>query len=598
MPVPEHAVGVPLAATQRTLRDYLQIVHHRRGLLLGVLLTLLIISAVVAATLPAVYRSSATILIKEQEIPQELVRSTITSFADERIQVISQQVLTRATLIALVEKYDLYADDRKRLTSDEIVSRVRADIRLVPISADVTDRRTGSPVKSTIAFSLSFDSRSAASAQKIANDLVTLFLNENVKNRQQKAAETTSFLDDEARRMSERISELEEKLALFKRRNQGRTPDLGMANLLGTDRSEADLARVDREVAFLQDRRSQLQSQLAETRPNLPVTSAQGGNLEPEDRLRLLENQLVTLTSQYREDHPDLARVRREIASLKADAKGAVTDAAPLAIDRQAQLEQLGAEIAALRKRYSDSHPDVQRLQRTYAALEGVVREGQSARAAKPAAAPRPPDNPVFLGLRSQLAITESQIASLQAEREEVRSRLAQLSSRLSQTPEVEREFLELVRELDLSRNRFREIRDKQMQAEVAEQLERSRKAERFTIIEPPIYPEKPYRPNRQLILLMGVLLSAVAAFAAVAVAHGLDQTVHSQKDVIRVMQVPMLAVVPAQGSALSSRRRRRALLLAFAIAVTFGVLALFAIDHYLRPLDVLWYSLLRRFDF
>ena len=217
----------------KSLREYAGALRRGRVAMLLTFLAILAVATAVAMLLPPVYRSTATILIKEQEIPQEFVRSTVTSFADERIQVISQQVMTRATLLAMVDRYNLYGDARKRDTSEEILDRMRRDIKLTPISADVTDRRSGSPVKSTIAFSLSYDSEVAANAQKIANELTTLFLNENVKNRQQKAAETTSFLDEELARVSEHISALEKSLADFKQRNQGRLPDANLSNQIG-----------------------------------------------------------------------------------------------------------------------------------------------------------------------------------------------------------------------------------------------------------------------------------------------------------------------------------------------------------------------------
>ena len=183
----------------------------------------------------------------------------------------------------------------------------------------------------------------------------------------------------------------------------------------------------------------------------------------------------------------------------------------------------------------------------------------------------------------------------LRVERKEWQARQAQLSVRVSQSPEVEREYLELVRDLESSRLRFRELRDKSMQAQVAEQLERSRKAERFTVIEPPIFPERPHRPNRQLIMAMGLALALAGAVLAVALREALDQTVGSTRDVIRVLQVPVLAVVPALPRAVSHERRRRVLLFA-----ALGLLLLLGLAgtaaHLLwMPLDVAWYGLLRR---
>lgn len=574
----------------RRLGDYLGILRRRRLLLAAVLLMLLALSTAVAVLLPAVYRSTATILIKEQEIPQEMVRSTVTSYADERIQVISQQVMTRATLLDLVDRHGLYGKARERETSEEIIDRMRRDIRLTPISAEVTDRRTGAPVRSTIAFTLSYDSEVAASAQKIANELTTLFLNENIKNRQQKAAETTSFLEEELARVSQHISDVEQQLSDFKRRNQGRTPDLALSNVMASERSELDLQRVERELAFMNDRHLQLQAQLLETRPQAPLAGGGAAMLEPGERLRALQLQLSTAQAQYSDRHPDVRRLRREIETLRGQA-GPQADAD--AAGREQNLRRLKQELAALRQRYAEDHPDVQRLQRTFNAMEQVVKADAANPTAQAAVAR--PDNPVYLALRTQVETTAAQIEMLRAERRELQGRIAEMGARVSQSPDVERQYLELVRDLESSRARFRDLRDKSMQAQVAEQLERSRKAERFTVIEPPIFPERPHRPNRQLIMAMGVLLALVGAALAVALSEALDRSISGPRELLRVLQVPVLAVLPAQPLPVSAQRRR--LVLLFAALGTTLLLALAAAGlHFLvMPLDVAGFGLLRR---
>ncbi|MEI7465356.1 MAG: GNVR domain-containing protein [Burkholderiales bacterium] len=579
--------------TGKTLGDYLGILRRRRGLIGLVFTVLFVVAAVIAVALPPVYRSTATILIKEQEIPQEFVRSTVTSFADERIQVISQQVMTRSTLLELVDKYGLYGSARQKETSEEIIDRMRRDIKLTPISAEVSDRRFGSAPKSTlIAFSLSYDSEVAANAQKIANELTTLYLNENVKNRQQKAAETTLFLDEELTRVTEHISESEEKLAAFKARNQGRTPDLSLSNQMGSERVNAEVQRIEREITFLEERKSALQGQLADTKPATPVIGNGGTILEPEDRLKALQLQLISLSGIYSDDHPDVKRLRREIATLKVET-GLQDDAT----DRENKLLQLQQQISLLRQKYSDDHPDVVQLKRAFATLDNAVRTGADApdgRASDLRRA-RKPDNPVYLNLKSQIETATAQIESLRSERKEMRSKLELLDLRVSQTPEVEREYLELARDLDSSRARFRELRDKQMQAQVAEQLERGRKAERFTLIEPPIFPEKPFRPNRTLILMMGVVLALAGGIGAAALRETIDQTVHSARDVIRVMQVPMLAVLPALPSPVLLRRRSRLRWIVASAGLVLVGLALAAFHNFVMPVDVAWYGLLRR---
>ena len=577
----------------RTLPEWLDMLRRRRGLMALVFTAVLGVALAVAWLLPSVYRSSATILIKEQEIPPELVRSTVTSFADERIQVITQQVMTRATLLDMVERNQLYGKARLRETGEEIIDRMRRDIRITPISAEVTDRRTGAPVKATIAFSLSYDSEVAANAQKISSELVTLFLNENVKNRQQKAAETTSFLDEELGRIGARVSELEQGLADFKRRNPGRLPEMSLSNQVASERLLTEVQRLDRDISFLDERRIALQTQLADTRPNAPI-AAGGGVLEPEERLRALQVQLISLSGLYSDDHPDVRRLRREISAFKLE-----TGLQNTAIDREARLAELRTALATLRQRYSDDHPDVVKLKRTYTIIEAVVRSGGEAGAPQPAVStPRKPDNPGFLNLQAQVQTTVAQIQSLRTERDLQRARLEQIDLRLSQAPEVEREYFELARDLDSTRARFRELREKQMQAQVAEELERSRKAERFTLIEPPIYPEKPYRPNRAAILLMGLLLALAGGAAAAALAEALDQNAHGVRAVAQALRAPVLAVLPALAAPRATRSPQAMKLLFIggaAATLTLGLAALAGLHFFHMPLDVAWFSLLRR---
>jgi uncharacterized protein involved in exopolysaccharide biosynthesis len=578
----------------KSLADHLGMLKRQRLPMALAFVLLTVIAFIVAATLPPVYRSTATILIKEQEIPQELVRSTVTSVADERIQVISQQVMTRATLLDMVDKYGLYGKARQRETSEEIIDRMRRDIKLTPISADVTDRRTGSQVRSTIAFSLSYDSEVAANAQKIANELTTLFLNENVKNRQQKAAETTSFLDEELARMSEHISALEKRLADFKKRNQGRLPELALANLASSERMSSEIQRLERDLQFGEERRSALLAQLAETKPNVPVSTGAGPALDPADRLSAQQTQLTVLLGSFNEEHPDVKRLRREIAKLQVEA-GTQDDSAA----REARLAGVRDELAQARRRYNAGHPDVARLERSFAAAEAAAASASAPVSTSSSGASgsrqRKADNPVYLTLKSQVETLNAQIQSMQTERETLRTQLGKIDARVVQAPEVEREYLEMGRDLDSSRTRFRELRDKQMQAQVAEQLERGRKAERFTLLEPPIYPEKPYRPNRSIIVLMGAVLALAGAIGVALLREALDGTVHSPREAARLLQVPVLALIPGEPVLLRPGvRRRRWLITAAVVLAVCGALLTIAHNFYL-PLDVLWYAVLRR---
>src|ERR1700676_3263848 len=154
---------------------------------------------------PPTYRSTGTILIEQQEIPEDFVRSAVTSYADQRVQVISQRVMTSANLLEIIGKYNLYPDERRTKAREAIVAAMRNDIKLNMISADVVDPRQGRATKATIAFSVSFEHRSAQVAAAVANEIASLYLRENLQSRKQQAAATADFLGTEAARIGAQV---------------------------------------------------------------------------------------------------------------------------------------------------------------------------------------------------------------------------------------------------------------------------------------------------------------------------------------------------------------------------------------------------------
>lgn len=563
-----------------TLRELIG-VARRHALRMALVASLLLaIGLPVAFLWPAVYRSTATILVEEQEIPRELVRSTITTYADERIQVISQQVMTRATLNGIVEKYDLYPRERRYVSNEEIFDRMRRDIRVQTVSADSAAPRLGQRAAPTIAFRLSYDNETPAKAQQVANELVSLYLNENLRTRRQRADETSQFLGDEAARIGKQIAEIEARLAEFKRANAGRLPELAQLNLQLRDRSEAELEELARQVRLLEDRRVYLESQLTllkETAP-LPADRAQ---LEPEERLRALRNLYAGQSGVYAESHPDLARMRREIEKLEK------ATGAPLAVADPKALEDARHELKRLADRYGEEHPDVQRQRKRVGALE--LRQ-----AAAPAAA-RKPDNPAYVSLAAQIEAATQEIASLRKRGEALRARVGSYNARLEQTPGVEQAYRDLVRDLESASAKYKDLRAKEMEAQVSQTLEKDRKGERFSLIDPPQYPEKPEQPNRRKLLALAFIGSVGGGVGAAALAESLNRTVKSARTLGLLLEAPLLGVLPRAADPAAAARRRRWLLAGLAAALALLAAGLAGVHLLVMPLDSLWYVLLRR---
>src|SRR5580698_10414498 len=200
-----------------------------------------VVALAIALLLPPTYRATGTILIEQQEIPQEMVRSVITSFADQRVQVISQRVMTTQNLLSLIERYNLYPDIREKQPREVLLAEMAKDIGMHMISADVIDPRSGRPTQATIAFSVSYQSRSPDLVLKVANELTTLYLNENLTSRTQLGQQTSTFFSEEATRQRQRIDELDKTLAAFKEKHHEELPEFTQFNAQNADRTELDL---------------------------------------------------------------------------------------------------------------------------------------------------------------------------------------------------------------------------------------------------------------------------------------------------------------------------------------------------------------------
>jgi len=567
----------------KTLGDYLAVLRRRKWQALSVTLLIIPISVLVALGLPPVYRSTATILIEQQEMPQELVRSTITTFAAQRIQLIRQRVMTSANLLEIMRKYNLYPKAREKQATEGILARMEEDINMEMVSVKVLDPQSGREIEAAIAFTVSYDSNSPELAQRVANELTSLYLNENLRSRTQLAAETSVFLTKEVEQISTLISELEAKLAEFKERNAGKLPEMTELNVQLMDRTEKELAEVERQIRTLQERKIYLDSELAQLDPTKSYAETDERLMGPKDRLKLLQNQYLSMSAVYAPAHPDVITLQKEIEALKKQTN-ATADAKTLAVE----LSVLRQQLAVAQQRYSKDHPDVKRLVQTVANVEEELNRAKNV-------APETPDNPAYVLLRAQLEAANTEIRSLHAKRQELSDRLASFEERLTQAPQVEREYRMLTRDYENALTEYQEIKAKQMDAKLAEQLEVERKGERLTLIEPPRLPEEPIKPNRRLILFLGVVFSFAGGIGSAALAESLDTTIRGTKGVAKLLGAPPLAIIPYIET--KADRLRKLLQRTLATAALVGSIAVAAvlIHRLVVPLDVVWLIGLQR---
>ena len=572
------------------LGDYLAILGRRKKQLILPMLLILAASAALAFGLPSVYRSEATILIEQQEIPPDLVRSTVTSYAGERIQIISQRVMTTANLKKIIDDYGLYKDEWGDTSRTQLVEQLRENISLEMVSADVVDPRSGRPTTATIAFKLAFSDQNPRLAQKVTSELVSLYLNENLKRRTQSAVETSGFLSAEAEKLQQQVAELESKLATFKEQNINNLPELQQLNIQLMERAERELQNTDQQIRTLEERKIYLQSELAQMSPTSDLYSTDGKRvLSSEDRLQALQSEYITLSARYSADHPDLVKMRREIAALEEET-GASGDVNEL----RRQLKDLKSEMVALRKRYSPQHPDVKKLQRAIDAAQSAVARAEKAPRKKKKRTAKP-DNPAYIQLKAQLRAADSELKSLWQTRKETKAKIQDFEGRLMNSPQVEREYRVLTRDYENALAKYQEVKAKQLEAELAESLERERKGERFSLIEPPQVPEEPSKPNRMAILFLGFVFSLAGGVGTVAVAESMSDAIKDTQGLIKVTGEPPLVVVPyiETGADRARRRNARIAIVLFLLLLAAGAVAAF--HFFVMPLDVAWFAVQRR---
>ncbi|MBX9604810.1 MAG: lipopolysaccharide biosynthesis protein [Gammaproteobacteria bacterium] len=569
-----------------------EVLKRRLPIASVVLATLLFLTIAAALGLPSVYTSRAVILIEQQEIPQDLVRSMVTSFADQRIQVISQRVLTNSNLSSIIEKYDLYTNDRGSKPLETVIETMREDIAVTPISADVVDPKQGRAVQATIAFDLSYQSERAETAQRVANELVSLFLNENLRQRQETSTQTVNFLAEESEKLGRQVSEVEQKLATFKERNYDQLPEMQSINIEMRNRMEADVRQLDTQISSLEQQRVYLESELAQQQPNSLLYSASGERvLSAADRLKVAESDFAQLSARYGPNHPDVVARRKEIEALRSEVAGS-GDGSELAI----RLKDARASLAAAREKYSADHPDIKRIAREISNLEEQLARANTA-------APAPvlnvlPDNPAYIQLKARLEATDSDIRSWRAQRADLRARISGLEAGQSRAPEVEREYRKLMRDYEVAQSKYQEVLAKRQEAELSSNLESEKQGERFTLIEPPVVPQKPSKPNRVAIGALGSVLAFVGGIGSGALVEMLDHRIYGRAAIQRLLGVPPLAVVPNIKSDASLRKRRLNWMLAIAGAILLLAVAAICVHLFFTPLDVLFFVLTRKLGF
>jgi len=352
-----------------TLGEYLSILRRRRVYLLTIMPAALLLAVYLAYALPPSYRSSATILLESSSISPDLVQTTVASYADQQIELVSRRVLTVENLEPLVKTIDPYPDlpnlsnkDKARqIISDTVIERVD------PITLEV--------LKQSNAFSIHYHNLDAERAAAVAQQIADLFLGYNRQTRSERAASAYDFLLAQSRDVEQRIGDVDQRIAQFKARHGAALPEAQVRNQAAAERASRDLMGLEAQMRAVEERRALLNVQLSKINPMLGSTA---GNLQTE--LATLQGQLADARVRYTPDHPDVKRLERQIEALSARAATDPTAAQAVPTNPeyraiQSQLDATQREIAALQSSAARARSQIYEFESGMSAAPAVEQE-------------------------------------------------------------------------------------------------------------------------------------------------------------------------------------------------------------------------------
>jgi polysaccharide chain length determinant protein (PEP-CTERM system associated) len=506
--------------------------------------------------LPNIYRSTATVLVDRQQVPEAFVRSTVTSAVETRLQSISQEVLSRSRLEDLINRFGLYGDSRKNATLEDVIGRMRSDIKLELKSAELRGLR-----EATVAFTIGYQGADPRVVAAVTNTLASFYIEENMKARERQASGTAEFLKIQLAETKKRLDEQEQQVSGFKRRYLGELPQQMDANLATLERLHGLLRQNADSQTRGAERRQALSSQLAEAES--------------------------LLSSPY-------------AATAVPPALGAPL--APPELQGAARLAQKKEELAKLRTQFSEKYPDVVQLAAEVAALE---RELASARANEPkpgasSTPPRPsppaPVTPYVLRLKEALSEVQTELKVLKTEDGRLREAIATYQARVDNVPRREQEFKELSRDYDSTRELYGSLLKRYEEAQLAESMEQRQKGEQFRVLDPAVPSLQPASPNRLRLFIMTLVASLGLAVGVVLLAEHVDSSFHGIDELRAFSNIPVLVSIPRIVTQTDLRRRWWRMRLA-AAAVLVGLVTIVGVSYFVAHGNERLILLLTRFS-
>lgn len=453
-------------------------------------------ASLIAWKMPSYYKSETLILVEKQQIPEAYVTPTDRTPFGQRLNTISQQILSRQNIDKIVTDFQLYRTQDTANPLSAIINRFREvpppskeDI-IEQMSKDVEikvigDRRAGD------AFSVSYIGTNPEVTMNVTDTLASLFIDENLKSREQYAEGASDFITTELENAKMELESQEAALRSFKERNMGSLPQQLEANLRTLDRLQGELQSVKNELKGNEDRKMVLEAQLG--RGSVMVAGMPVNPLQAE--FETLQRELTALLARYRENYPDVVITKNKIADIKAQ----------LAAQRQAASS--GTSEQALSQ--ADMNPEAY----------------------------------------NELMLLKSRIETLNTRSSDIRKQIQQFERRVETTPASEQRFIDLRRDYDISLANYQALLEKKMNAKLSENLEKRQKGERFKVINSANLPEKPFKPNKAAIVIAGAASGIGIGVGIILLIEFMNPAFRTREELAAGIDMPVLATVPAFAS-------------------------------------------------
>jgi polysaccharide chain length determinant protein (PEP-CTERM system associated) len=471
--------------------DYVSVLRRRKFWFAVPLALSLVVGGALALFLPRQYRSEAEIGIADPTLSPELLRGVQSVDGRERQRAVSQQLLSRTVLERVVRE--------ERLSPNKPVEDTAARLRALVEENIVVPQpigRMGNAQKDGVdSFRLGYVDSSPERAQRIANRLATVFVEENSKSTTQRAENTSEVLAQQLRTSQENLNRLQEQLRVKKQANMGRLPDQMNANIQMVNGLRQQHESLSLQLRAEQDRLTMVESQLEQMKQGAGaagMTSSGAAAIQTaQGRINQLQQQLTQYRALgYTDQHPDIIQTREELAVAQR-------------------------ELTSARQQTPGTSSDVLAADPTY---RQKVAEREAAR------------------LR---------VATLQRQISQALSQIGSYQARVEAAPLVEQELSSLQQDYDLERVRYADLSTKHQSALMAEDLARKQGGERFVVLNPAYLPTRPFSPDILRLMLMAVAVGFVLGAGAVVGREFMDRSVHDARSLQSEFEVPVLGEIP-----------------------------------------------------